>query len=111
MENNLNYIERLLEFGLEISIAQQMINSMNQTMSNMNIPGSAHTIEREHKMWFVGIDGKSIGPLSETEIIRMLLSKDLNKDSLVWTYGMTSWKPIQDVPAILKLIIQLPPSL
>ena len=47
MENNLNYIERLLEFGLEISIAQQMINSMNQTMSNMNIPGSAHTIERE----------------------------------------------------------------
>lgn len=111
MENNFSSIERLLEFGLEVSIAQQMINSMNQAMVNMNIPGSANTLKNENRMWFVGIGGSPMGPLSESEITRMLLSKDINKDSLVWTYGMVSWKPIQDVPAILKLVIQLPPSL
>lgn len=111
MKNNFSPLDRLLEFGLEVSIAQQMVNSMNQAMSNMSIPGSAHSLGLENRMWYVEISGKPIGPLSETDVTKMLLSKELNKASLVWSYGMTTWKQIQDVPAILKLITLLPPSL
>lgn len=111
MNNSFMSIERLVEFGLELGIAQQMVNSMNQTMKNMHIPGSVATMPQSQKMWYAGIEGRPVGPLTESELTRMLLNKELNKDSLVWSYGMLNWEPIKNVPEVLKIIIQLPPAL
>ena len=111
MDTNFTSIERLLEFGLEIGIAQQMMRSMNHTMQNMYIPGSVATMPQSQKTWYVGIDGKPVGPLTETELTRMLLNKELNKESLVWSVGMPNWEAIKNVPEVLKIIIQLPPAL
>lgn len=38
----------------------------------------------------------------------MLLSKGLKRDSLVWTEGMTDWKPATEVPAIAALFEPAP---
>ena len=38
-DDNFFSIERLVEFGLGMGIAQQMVNSMNQAMKNVHIPG------------------------------------------------------------------------
>lgn len=111
MDNQFMSIERLIEFGLELGIAQQMVNSMNQSMQNMHIPGSMTTMPKTSKMWYAGINGSPVGPLTESELTRMLLNKELNKDSLVWSYGMPGWKSIKNVPEVLKIIIQLPPAL
>ena len=39
MDNNFNSIERLMEFGMGMAVAQQMVNTMNYAMTNMNVPG------------------------------------------------------------------------
>ena len=39
MENDFNSIDRLVEFGMGIAVAQQMVNTMNYAMSNMAVPG------------------------------------------------------------------------
>ena len=111
MDKQFLSIERLVEFGLELGIAQQMVNSMNLTMQNMHIPGSISTMPQNQKMWYVCINGRPIGPLSETELTKMLLNKELDKESLVWSYGMSCWEPIKNVPDVLKIIITLPPEL
>lgn len=111
MNNQFMPIERLVEFGLELGIAQQMVNSMNHAMQNMHIPGSISTMPQNPKMWYVGVDGRAVGPLTESELTKMLLNKELDKDSLVWSYGMPTWEPIKNVPEVLKIIIQLPPAL
>lgn len=111
MDNHFMSIDRLVEFGLELGIAQQMVNSMNHAMQNMHIPGSISTMPQRQPMWYVGIDGNPIGPLSESELTKMLLNKELDKNSLVWSYGMPDWAPIKDVPEVLKIIVQLPPAL
>ena len=111
MDKQFLSIERLVEFGLELGIAQQMVNSMNLTMQNMHIHGSISTMPQNQKMWYVGINGRPIGPLSETELTKMLLNKELDKETLVWSYGMSCWEPIKNVPDVLKIIITLPPEL
>ena len=41
----------------------------------------------------------------------MILSKEVDKHTLVWSYGMNEWRQIENVPEILRLIIKLPPAL
>lgn len=110
MDSEFLSVEKLVKFGLELGIAQQMVNSMNLTMQNMSIPGSISAMHT-NKMWYIGINGNPTGPLSEIELTKMLLHKEINKESLVWTYGMSGWEPIKNVPDVLKIIIKLPPEL
>ena len=39
------------------------------------------------------------------------LNKELDKETLVWSYGMPYWELIKNVPEILNIIIKLPPEL
>lgn len=43
-DNSFNSIDRLLEFGMSMAVANQMINTMNYAMSNMNIAGQSSTL-------------------------------------------------------------------
>lgn len=111
MDNSSFYsIERLMEFGLGISFAQQMVNVMNQSMQQMHIPGSMATIP-EADVIYVALDGKPVGPLSSSEFAKLLEAGKVNKDTLAWTPGMQEWKPIEQVPAILKIVALTPPPL
>ena len=111
MDKQFSSIDKLVEFGFELGIAQQMVNSMNLTMQNMHIPGSISTMPQNQKLWYVGIDGRPVGPLSEPELTKMLLNKEVTKETLVWSNGMPGWEPIKNVPEVLAIIMQLPPEL
>ncbi len=105
-------LDRLLDFGLCMSMAQQMVNMMNTTMQTMQIPESAKPLSGKPSVdWFCAIDQKACGPYSESEIKQLLMNGQLNKDSLVWRSGMDKWQKIEFTPEILKLVLQLPPSL
>ena len=113
MDNNDFFsLDRLLEFGLGIGMAQQMINTMNQSMKSMYIPGSIQSMPQPiTSMYYVAIDGQQIGPLNESELMGLIREKKVSKDTLSWMPGMTTWLPIEKVPAILKLIALTPPPL
>ncbi len=111
MDNSSFYsIERLMEFGLGMAFAQQMINVMNQSIQQMYVPGSMATMPAADII-YVALDGKSVGPLSNSEFAHLLEAGKVCKDTLVWTPGMQSWQPIEQVPAILKIVALTPPPL
>lgn len=105
-------IDRLIEFGLGMGIARQMVGMMNQSMLSMYVPGSIQSMPTSiAQTYFVAINGHQVGPLNDSELSQLISQKKVTKDTLAWMPGMTGWKPIEQVPAILKLVALTPPPL
>jgi len=105
-------IDRLVEFGLGMGIAQQMVGMMNQYMQSMYVPGSIQSMPKPMpQTYYVVIDCQQVGPLNDSEIMQLITQKRITKDTLAWVPGMTAWKPIEQVPAILKVIALTPPPI
>lgn len=110
-DNNFSTLDKLMEFGLGMGMAQQMISMMNQTMQTMQIPETAKPVQPKAVEWYVAVNEKASGPFSENEIKGLLLEKKVTKETLVWCAGMSEWQKAESTPSILKLFIQLPPAL
>lgn len=110
-DNNFYAMDRLMEFGLSMGMANQMVNMMNQTMQNVQIPETAKPITSKSVEWYVVLDGKANGPFTEEKMKGLLLDKRISKDTLVWCAGMSAWQPVKNTIEIHKLILQLPPNL
>lgn len=105
-------IDRLIEFGLGMGIARQMVGMMNQSMQSMYVPGSIQSMPTSiAQTYFVAINGHQVGPLNDSELSQLISQKKVTKDTLAWMPGMTGWKPIEQVTAILKLVALTPPPL
>ena len=105
-------IDRLVEFGLGMAMAQQMVQVMNQSIKQMYVPGSIQSMPTSQAQpIYVAVNGQSVGPLSEREFIRILTEKKITKDTLAWMPGMLGWKPIEQIPNILKIIAMVPPPI
>lgn len=114
MDNsNFFSIDKLVEFGMGMSIAQQMVGTMNQSLQNMYVPGSvAHTMPAPQPITiYVAVNGQPVGPITESQFAEMVTKKQVTKDTLVWTPGMASWKPVEQVPTALRIIAMAPPPL
>ena len=113
MDNNgFCSIDRLVEFGLGMGIAQQMVNVMNQSMRSMYVPGSIQSMPQPvQSIYYVALEGKAVGPLNDSELSQLISQKKVNKDTLAWIPGMTAWQPIEKVPSILKVVALTPPPL
>ena len=111
-DSNFFSVDRLVEFGLGMGMAQQMVGMMNQYMQQMYVPGSIQSMPKPMpQMYYVAIDGRQVGPLNDSELSRLVAQKQVNKDSLAWIPGMNNWLPIEQIPAILKIIALTPPPL
>lgn len=110
-ENSFFSIDRLMEFGLGMAVAQQMINTMNESMKNMYIPGSMNQMQQAPQVFYYADNGHSVGPLSPSEMTDAINNGVINKDTLVWTPGMVAWQSASEVPSVLKLIALTPPPL
>lgn len=110
-DDNFYSIERLVEFGLGMNIARQMVGSMNQAMQNVSIPGPHNLPVAASSHYFLVLDGQQAGPFSEAEVCRLIHEGRLTKDSLAWKAGMQTWLPIQNVPDVLRLVALTPPPL
>ena len=105
-------IDRLVEFGLGMAMAQQMVNVMNQSMRGMYVPGSIQSMpQATSQIYYVAIEGRQVGPLSDSELMQLITQRKVSKDTLTWMPGMQTWQPIEQVPAVLKLIALTPPPL
>jgi len=113
MDNqNFFSVDRLVDFGLGMTIAQQMVGMMNQYMQQMYLPGSIQSMSRSmSQIFYLAIDGQQVGPLNESELSRLIMKKKVNKDTLAWMPGMAAWQSVEQVPAILKIVALTPPPL
>ena len=110
-ENNFTTLDRLMEFGLGMGMAQQMVNMMNQTMQTMQVPETAKPVQPKAVEWYIAANDKASGPFTESEMKNLLLEKKVTMETLVWCAGMSEWQKAESTPSILKLILQLPPAL
>ncbi len=106
MENSFNSIDRLVEFGLGIGIAQQMIRTMNHAMANMSVAGVGNAFASpEALLFYAVVDNIQIGPLSENEITELIKNKSIYRNTLMWKVGTSAWKIAESIPEINKLIL------
>lgn len=113
MDNNSFFsIDRLVEFGMGMGMAQQMITLMNQTMKQMYVPGSVQSMPLMPPLTlYVSQNRQQIGPISEYEFVKMVTNKQITKDTLAWMPGMLEWKPVEQIPSILRIIAVVPPPI
>lgn len=59
-------------------------------------------------IWFCGIDGKQVGPLTQAEVSNHILAGRLGPDDLVWRKGFEAWKPVRAVQPFDELVAGSP---
>lgn len=105
MDNSFNSIDRLLEFGLSMTVAQQMIATMNHVMNNMQTPGSGLPIIKTEPQYYAIVTNSLIGPINEKEINTLTSSGSINEDTLIWKSGMPGWTAAKFIPEVMKYIL------
>ena len=110
-EDSFFSIDRLVEFGMGMAVAQQMVQTMNYAMNNMQVPGVDRKIQNvPQSVYYVIIDGQQAGPFSESEMGRLVTDKKVTSTSYVWKPGMTTWRTADKVPEVLKIVALNPPT-
>lgn len=102
-------LDRLVEFGLGVAIAQQMIRTMNDSMQGMRIAGSVHNAVVTQPFYYAMLDGRHAGPFSEQEICRLLAERRIEGETHMWRPGLADWVRADHIPDVLRLVALTPP--
>ena len=106
MDNSLNTIDRLVEFGMSLAVAQQMINTMNHCIAGMAVPGiSSQPIAIPKTDYYIVKDGQQAGPYKESDLERLVKTRDILAETLVWRAGLTGWIQAKNISEIGKLLL------
>lgn len=109
-DNFFNSIDRLVEFGMGVAVANQMITTMNACIGGMRVPGADNPMTSTRQLYYFVIDGKTqIGPCDETEVSRYIELGKLTPDTLMWRRGLNGWVTAKNLPEINKLFMLYPP--
>lgn len=106
-DDSFNSIERLMEFGLSMAIAQQMMQTMNHAIQNMTTPGQqmARPLVPPVIQYFALVNEIPQGPFSEDEFKGHILGKRVHPDTLIWMSGMDGWKQASSVPTVAPYFV------
>lgn len=106
--NNFDSLDKLMELGLSMAVAQQMMSTMNHALNNMQVPGAGQPMQAPKMSYYAVIEGAQAGPFSEEELVRLIAAGRLTAQTLVWKTGMPAWVYAQEVPEINKLLMLNP---
>lgn len=107
--NSFFSIDKLVEFGIGMSVAQQMVQTMNHSINNMQIPGTQNNFHQPELSLYAMINGNQIGPLNTQEVTQLIQQKKIVNETYVWKNGMSDWELAEKVPEIIKLVALAPP--
>ncbi len=109
MDNNNSFstIDHLVEFGMGMAIAQQMVQTMNQCIGSMQVPGAGNALSQAkaiHK-YHILVNNSVAGAFSDDELATLAKAKSLTPDTMVWRQGMAGWMQAKNVPEVQKIIL------
>ena len=111
-DNSFFSIDRLVEFGIGLSVAQQMVKTMNQTMQQMYVPGVQNPMPQSPMpLIYIVVEGSQAGPFTEAEVSQLICNHKITKDSFAWMPGMPEWQTIEKIPAIMRIVALTPPPI
>jgi TRAP-type mannitol/chloroaromatic compound transport system substrate-binding protein len=102
-------IDKLVEFGLNMGMANQMINMMNDSIRNMAVPG-AEIRPQPQAMFYAIINEMQAGPFAESEVAQLISQKRITTETYMWRPGMAEWKKVAEMPEILRIVALTPPE-
>ncbi len=103
-------INRLVDFGVSMAVAQQLVESMNYAMKNSVGPGQKNSsVGLDESNYYLSLDGKASGPYNHIEVSKLILDGKLTRKSYLWKPGMANWDLAENIPQILKLVALTPP--
>lgn len=122
MSTDFSSLDKLVEFGLGVGVATQMMNTMNATISRMAVPGVGLNpgLEKNpqlnpagvapagapvQKSYYIVKEEKVAGPFTEQELTELVSKHRVTKNTFCWYPGLPSWKMAQDIPEVNKLIL------
>jgi hypothetical protein len=107
--DNFFSIDRLVEFGLGVAVAQQMAASMNKVLQSTSMPGAMTPMAGMPQRFFAMLDGNQAGPFSEDELAKLISSGQVSRGTYVWKPGMSNWLQAEKVPDVLRIVALVPP--
>ena len=110
-DNNLISIEKMMEFGMSMAVAQQMMQTMNHAMSNMQTPQFKNVNMPAPKQVYALVNDIPQGPFTESELTGHIVAGRVQKTTMVWLQGMPSWMPAEQVMDVNKLFGLVPPPI
>lgn len=117
MPTDFSSLDKLVEFGLGVGIATQMINTMNQTLARAAYPGVGinpglsptpgidNTVSSSPGGYYIVYDERLAGPLTEQELATLVAKGVVKADTFCWHAGLNSWRLAEDIPEINKLLL------
>lgn len=98
---------------MSLAVAQQMMQTMNHALSNMQTPllKDTNMSSTVPKHFFALVNDIPQGPFTESELTGHIMSGRVLKDTMVWLQGMRSWMPADQVTDVNKLFALVPPSI
>ena len=104
-EDSGNFIEKMMELGIGMSMIQQMPAMINSVMPQPNAQGASPTPPpiKESSQTYLAVDGTQAGPFSDEELVKLVQNDLLTPETLVWKAGMSAWTPAAQVPEVNKL--------
>lgn len=104
-------VDRLVEFGISMAVAQQMISGFQQALSVTSMTPVMNQIQPTHRVYYALINDIQVGPLSYHDIIKMIRDRELLAETLLWTPGNPSWSPAVMHPEIMSIVATTPPQI
>lgn len=113
MTTDFSSLDKLVEFGLGIGIATQMMNTMNHVIANTAYPGvginpgvtTAACAPAAASQLYIVYDGRVAGPLDSKELSDLVAKGFVAKDTFCWQPGMSGWKFASDIPEVNKYLL------
>lgn len=106
-------INKLVEFGMGMAVAQQMVQSMNTVIQQTQVPGvnnPMQTVATAEIVYYAILEGNQASPFSESEVIRLIENKKIGNQTYIWKLGMSDWDVAQNIPEIVRLVALNPPA-
>lgn len=107
--NSFSTIDRLVEFGMGLAVAQQMVNTMNHCIGNMQVAGTGNALGQAtslvNKSYYLIVNNAVAGPFSEKELYVLAKSHTLKSESLLWCTGMSGWTFARNIPEVMKIVL------
>lgn len=112
MDNGFYSMGKLVEFGMSMAIANQMVSTMNKSINQMEIPGAGKSMPSQtENVYYAILDGQQSGPYSLTELSRLITEKKVVKETYIWKPGMKQWTLAENIDEVLRLVALTPPPL
>ena len=92
------------------AMGNQMAGMMNQMAGAVNQPQNTPP-PLPVESFFIALNGQQAGPFKTAELLQLISTNQITKDTLVWKAGMPAWEKAENITEFSTLFNQVPPPI